>query len=587
MNNVIRCAASALFLTLLISALAAGGDISTSVSSAPSRVAERNMILDNAYAGWNFDTVDGWSGAAGMSDVKAIRGVLSARITGNDAALYTPDGLRIPCAAIRTVEFRMKTEQATGVRLCWKTADSDWSWDKSASISVKHNGEYSDYQIELSQHPKWTGTVLQLKLYFTGAHSGNVSLDYFRLTGLYFVPFAMLSGDMAKDIETLTDIKRSFPNPRRTVVVGYSIHLEYFSGADDSGNYRYDAGNLTNPAYHVKLAKITGMPVMFWLRGDPWGYQTQGTYKRMLQDDNAVMWTAAADGTRYYHNSHSGFGYLCLAAADLHGQKTPYWQQTEHLLGQCAEKVGSLIRQNPGCILGVTTTSEYKFNAEDSSIDLDYNPNTICEFRDYCKRKFGSDLSVLNSRMKTAFSTWELKSTDYDPGTVEYMGGFDAPRNRNISDVFWNEWTVFRGTQIRAAVQHQVDIISRHIDGKYIYTHQIPSSGDPACSPVEAGNIKGSNVGIDMFNSEATETNIRRVAEFVAGDYSRSWGVPEWLPTAGAGYDESLNVLHLMNRYGIKYLAPLAWGCGEPYEVKGSPSELACRKFLSELSLGN
>ncbi len=236
-------------------------------------------------------------------------------------------------------------------------------------------------------------------------------------------------------------------------------------------------------------------------------------------------------------------------------------------------------------ILGVTTTSELKYNgnlSDESDIDLDYNPNTISEFAEYCQKKYGT-VEKLNRTLGTDFTTFTLRSTDYDPTTVETPGGFDAPRQRNSNSAFWKEWKAFRTTQVTAAVTRQVNIIGKHLDSKYIYTHQIAIGDDPFVSPEESGDVIGSNVGIDMFNSEVKLRMIKKIASFVAEDYSRTWGVPEWLVKSATGYKATYASLKLMDKYGVKYLCPFNWGSNDIYDLRGTEAEKAIVEYLRSI----
>jgi len=241
------------------------------------------------------------------------------------------------------------------------------------------------------------------------------------------------------------------------------------------------------------------------------------------------MWTAATQSDWAYRYDESGYYYLCFAPTDLSGAKTRYWEVAEQSLGKCAEYINSLIQAHPGCILGVTTTSELKYNAKDSTLDLDYNPNTILAFRDYCREKYKST-EAFNAAIGQSITTWELKSNGYDPSTVENPGGFDAPRVRNQS-VFWKEWVVFRELLMQQAVQRLSGIIAAEMDSKYIYTHQICyMQGDSAlCSPIESGYATNANMGIDMFTKGFTRANFARITNLLGDDYMKSWGIPEWL----------------------------------------------------------
>jgi len=513
-----------------------------------------DMTLTGAYVGWDAKALEEWM--------------------AEGAAIVSPAGLGIPCAAIRSIEFRLQSGEASGVRLYWKTASGGFSEECSAAIPVRNDNVYHDYQIDLSRKKEWAGTVDQVKLAFEGAAWDAVSVEYLKATGVYIVPFAWgVGGDLDRDLDLLGEIRSAYQTRSKTAVIGYSVCLDYMMWIDADGNF--------NPKlvdYYIQLSEAAGMPVVFWLRADPWGYTGE-----LLDDDNAVMWTAATDAGWACRHDESGYYYLSFAPTDLAGAKTRYWAQAEQSLGRCAEYIHSLIQTHPGCILGVTTTSELKYNAKDGTLDLDYNPNTILAFREHCREKY-STTEAFNAAMGQNIDTWELKSTDYDPSTVENPGGFDAPRVRDRS-AFWGEWVSFRELLIQQAVQKLCDIIAGKMDSKYIYTHQICyRQGDSAiCSPIESGYATNANMGIDMFTHDFKQANFTRITGLLGGDYTKSWGIPEWLHD-NAGAATSFRALKLAHANGMRYLCPFAWACSvAQYDFRDSKATRGIQKYLAYL----
>ena len=527
---------------------------------------------------WDFQYgTDGFSNSTG-EQCTSERGCLLWSQTP-DSYLTGPEQLNIPAGKWQTVELRLSGTAAT-LKLFWKKKGETNL--QTVSIPLIADGQSHDYQIELGQNDHWTGTIHQLL--FQTESNGQIAIDFIRLTGLYLVTFPGLSSHFETDRAQLNELKNFFSEADKSVVIGFSAHTEYLV-TNDNGDYLYyryrdeNAAGLLNPHYLVRLAKTTRMPVMIWLRGDPWGDVSDNT--QLFADDRHLMWTAEITAQPAYRDNRSGYRYLCLAQEEVDGTTPLYWQQTDKLLGQCAEEVGKLIRENPDYILGVTTTSEYKFNAENQTVDLDYNPKTIREFRDYCQQKYVT-LSALNNLCGTDFATFELRSSDFNPLTVEAENGFDAPRTRGVPAAFWKEWKTFRAQQIHKAVRRQVDCIAQHIDGKYIYTHQIASEDDPIASPAFCGNVEGANVGIDLFTHEATESTIREISSFVKSQPYRSWGIPEWLVLRDGNPEQTVQAMKLMRKYGVKYLTPFCWGFGDEFDIKGSPAFDAVRKYLKD-----
>ncbi len=567
-----------------------GGDSAGNVAILDTLAGRKETAISKGYRSWNFaDGAEGFALTGNQGGrLQQKNGVLGWEISDKEQ-MATPEGLAIPTASVSTIELRLMSTKSKTLTVYWRGKGQSFGEAAKATISILGDSKFHDYQIELGQHREWDGQIDQLKF---AVESGGKELciDYIRLSGIYIVPFPFLSGNYDLDVKSLEELKKTYSNLAPGVILGFSARIEYLADTDDSGDYAPYAGapsymNLVDPQYYLRLSKASGLPVMVWLRGDPWGDYYHGAYRELRQDGNNYMWTSALDGSHVYKRDETGYAYLSLAQKNLAGQTTDYWKKTDHLLAQCAQVVGKLAKENPDHILGVTTTSELKYNGHpstESGIDLDYNPNTILEFSEYCKKKYGT-IAKLNQACGTNFTTFTLRSTDYDPTTVETQGGFDAPRVRDSKSAFWNLWKEFRVSQVTAAVERQVRIIEKYLDAKYIYTHQIGIGEDPFVSPEEAGDIAGSNVGVDMFNHEVTLPMIKKLASFVAEDPSRTWGVPEWLVMRTTTYNATYAAVEIMGEYGVKYLCPFNWGGNDDYDLRGTQAEKAIVDYLRNL----
>lgn len=372
------------------------------------------QLVTGGFISWNFekDTEGFHSPAAGA--VEFQDGML--RWQAGSGKLLSPGDLNIQTQAVRTVELRLYSTAADCLTVRWASGE--------ASIPLVPDGKTHDYQIELSQIDEWDGVVPALEF---EASEGEIYIEHIRLSGLYFVPFPFLTGKLDGDVKLLTEIKDTFRDADKSVIIGFSATVEYLSNVNEDGNYTYyhdekENYGTYNPYYLVSLAKAAEMPVMLWLRGDPWGYSQYGAYGELYKDDKNLMWTADLTENPAYRNNLTGYAYLSLAQKNLDGSEPAYWLETDRLLGQCAEEIDKLIKANPNYILGVTTTSEYKYNTENQIGDLDYNPKTIAEFRDWCRNKYGTT-EALNAACDSDIAVWELRSDDFDPGTVETPTG--------------------------------------------------------------------------------------------------------------------------------------------------------------------
>ena len=536
------------------------------------------MTYDRSAASfrvWEFaGNADGFTAVGGGSKATAANSVLTFT-ADTGGYLASPAGLNIPAEAVRTVTFRLKTGGAKKLTLTWVRADGQ---SDKVSIDITADNQWHDYQIDLAGKDSWKDTVDALR--FAVDAGKSVQLDWVRLTGLYLVPFPWIGGDFGQAAYRIKDIKSAFSSPNNAVTVGFSSLVQYMTDTDENGNYK--GVSQRSVEYLVKLAKAVDAPVMIWLRNDPWAEPQSGQAEELYAEDKNLMWTEELTASPAYRHFETGYIYFCLAQTDLNGNKTEYWKQTEKLLAQCAKEVKQAILENPGYILGVTTTSEYRYLTKDERYILDYNPNTIKEFRDWAKKKYGT-IDKFNATCGTKFTTWELRSTDYDPTTVENPGGFDAPREKYKPTAFWDVWGDFREYQITVAEQKLVDIIRQSLDECYIYTHQIAYDDYTTASPISTGNVNGANVGIDFFNHEVNSKNLNAIREMLGGDVTRTWGVPEWLVTHAASKETTRKALDAMLAANVKYLCPFNWGSKDMFDVEDSPSQEAIADYVKEM----
>jgi hypothetical protein len=104
-----------------------------------------------------------------LDGVKVVDGILQARTTGNDPALFGP-GIRAAASGFGAVLVRMRLSRATGApvqdlaQLFWRTARLAESESTSARFRVELDGTWHDYRIPVSENPRWRGTVTRLRL---------------------------------------------------------------------------------------------------------------------------------------------------------------------------------------------------------------------------------------------------------------------------------------------------------------------------------------------------------------------------------------------------------------------------------------
>lgn len=487
-----------------------------------------------------------------------------------NSVLLSGEELNIPADQVKHIEFRLKTINSDSLIMKWDNGNGFTS-DNQVSINLKADGEYHIYQINMTTVNSWGGIVKQLA--FTTTNDSLVEFEQIRITGTSISVFPWLTGNYDSDVSLLLEIKNQLSTEENAFSIGFTGIVQYLTDTDSEGNY-VPSGNYRDAAYFIRLAKATDMPVTIWLRADPWGEATSGVASTLYADDKNVMWTHSQSA---YRGNETGYYLFSLALNDINGNKTDYWVQTEKLLGQCASYVAKVINANPEYVEGVTTTSEYRFLSKDKRYCLDYNPNTVNEFRSYVQQKY-SNINDFNNAYGTGFSSWDLKYSNYD-STVDNYNGFDAPRNQSNSK-FAELWTEFRANQISNALEVHVDVINNYIDSALIYTHQINVDDFETASPLSTGNVEGSNIGIDFHNWEATDAAITEIRSYIDDDITRTWGVPEYIPVGSTDYSTTYERFSTLCHAGAKLIAPFNYGSSDEYDLRNSESLEAISTFV-------
>ncbi len=133
---------------------------------------------------WNFDsTTDGWTPISMISGLAWQNGgMMDGTITGGDPYLHSSVSLGIDITSNKIIKIRYKnTTVGTTAQVFFITnADGGWDEAKSKVFYVQANSDYTDYTLDMSDVPGWTGTLNQLRFDPAGA-SGSFSIDYIRL----------------------------------------------------------------------------------------------------------------------------------------------------------------------------------------------------------------------------------------------------------------------------------------------------------------------------------------------------------------------------------------------------------------------
>jgi len=113
---------------------------------------------------WDFDEgVEGWS-EANSCNVTSVGGALQILVTGFDPYLFSG-----PCeiSAAQHKKLRLRVRATGGIQLglYWRsTASPSIGEDKRLGIPLPADGQWHELVFDLSGHPLWKGTIVQLRL---------------------------------------------------------------------------------------------------------------------------------------------------------------------------------------------------------------------------------------------------------------------------------------------------------------------------------------------------------------------------------------------------------------------------------------
>jgi hypothetical protein len=121
-------------------------------------------VLPPLATRWAFDRdAEGW-GDGNACTVAGTAGALKLTVSGPDAyALSGPAA--IDAAACRRLALRVRLSAGRQLGLFWRSAASpNWNPDKEVHLDVVADSQWHDIEFDLSQHPLWSGRILQIRL---------------------------------------------------------------------------------------------------------------------------------------------------------------------------------------------------------------------------------------------------------------------------------------------------------------------------------------------------------------------------------------------------------------------------------------
>ena len=147
---------------------------------------------------WQFqNNMEGWNNASNMT-ATAAGGIANLNLSAGDPNISSPDNLSIDVSKFKYVIIRMKNMTSDNTaQLYWSTsADPNFSEAKHVNFPIKPNdSQQTDYIIDLSANPYWTGFIKQLRFDPSqNASSGAIQIDYIKFVGAYPVNIHNIPG---------------------------------------------------------------------------------------------------------------------------------------------------------------------------------------------------------------------------------------------------------------------------------------------------------------------------------------------------------------------------------------------------------
>lgn len=141
-----------------------------------------------AAQNWNFDTtVEGWTATNIANFAWQGGGVVTGDITVTDPQTYSPLGVSVDLTNNKIIKIHLRNTNldTTGMIYFTTVANTAWDGTKSKSFQAQSNADYTEYTIDMSSVPSWTGTLRQLRFDPpSGSANGPAYIQVPYVTGL-------------------------------------------------------------------------------------------------------------------------------------------------------------------------------------------------------------------------------------------------------------------------------------------------------------------------------------------------------------------------------------------------------------------
>ncbi len=140
-------------------------------------------IFNDPAKAWYFNsTIDDWTASGDISGFGwQTGGYAGGEIIGSDPYLFSTDNLGIDADDNTIIRIKMKNDSSNTTGKFYFTTNSDASWTEAKSKTftlTANDSRYTEYFIDMSEVPGWSGTLKQLRFDPNqDASSGSFSID--------------------------------------------------------------------------------------------------------------------------------------------------------------------------------------------------------------------------------------------------------------------------------------------------------------------------------------------------------------------------------------------------------------------------
>lgn len=131
---------------------------------------------------WNFDeSDDGWWLANSLGG-GVYEGIFHLNVMGGDPYMYSANNLNIDASVYKYLKMRLKNSTLANEGKVYFMQEDHPYWNENMSecfVLNSNDNSYTEYIVDLSSNPYWTGTIKRIRLDpVESVSSGEVKIDY-------------------------------------------------------------------------------------------------------------------------------------------------------------------------------------------------------------------------------------------------------------------------------------------------------------------------------------------------------------------------------------------------------------------------